>query len=347
MTMHHAPVPGTPCRMDLPPAPFVDGFGRRVRYLRLSVTDRCDLRCTYCMAETMTFRPKRELLSLEELARLSALFIRHGVSKLRITGGEPLVRRDVMDLFGDLSRHLRSGALHELTLTTNGTLLARHAGALAACGVRRVNVSLDTLDPARYRAITRRGDIRMVLAGIEAAREAGLKVKINALASRGAFESEVDDLIRFAHRRGMDLTLIEEMPLGETGLDRRASVLSLRELQADLASRWTLAPERAGTGGPARYLRVAETGGMLGLISPLSCNFCALCNRVRVSCDGRLFTCMGDEGSVDLRAPLRRSEGAALQAIRQAIRAKPERHRFDLARMAEPAVARHMSALGG
>ncbi len=333
--------------LDATPAPLVDSCGRTVSYLRLSVTDRCDLRCTYCMAEKMVFLPKRDVLSLEELARLSDIFIRRGVRKLRLTGGEPLVRRDVMDLFRDLSRHLRSGALDELTLTTNGSLLARHAEALAACGVRRVNVSLDTLDPDRYRSVTRIGDIGIVLAGIDAALAAGLKVKLNAVASRGAFEQEVDDLIRFAHRRGMGLTLIEEMPLGDTGLDRRASVLSLRDLQADLANRWTLTPQRHSSGGPARYTWVEETKGQLGLISPMSCNFCALCNRVRISCTGQLYTCIGDEGSVDLRAPMRQSEAAVLNAIRAAIAMKPERHRFDLSRMAEPAVSRHMSALGG
>lgn len=332
---------------DSTPAPLVDSFGRTVTYLRLSVTDRCDLRCTYCMAEKMSFLPRRDLLSLEELARLSDVFIRQGVRKLRITGGEPLVRRDVMDLFRDLSNHLRSGALHELTLTTNGTLLARYAEGLAQCGVKRVNVSLDTLDADRYRRITRLGDISLVLAGLDAAQKAGLRVKLNAVASRGAFEGEVDDLIRFAHGRGMDLTLIEEMPLGDTGFDRSDSVLSLRDLQTALASRWTLAPIRRSSGGPARYVRVAETGGQLGFISPMSCNFCALCNRVRVSCTGRLYTCMGDEGSVDLRAPLRRSEAETLSTIQRAILQKPERHRFDLSRMAEPAVARHMSALGG
>ncbi|UWQ86010.1 GTP 3',8-cyclase MoaA [Leisingera caerulea] len=333
--------------LDATPAPLVDSFGRTVSYLRLSVTDRCDLRCTYCMAEKMTFLPRRDLLSLEELARLSDIFIRQGVRKLRITGGEPLVRRDVMDLFRNLSGHLRRGRLDELTLTTNGTLLARHADELADCGVQRVNVSLDTLDPERYRAITRLGDIRMVLAGLEAAQAAGLRVKLNAVASRGMFEHEVDDLIRFAHGRGMDLTLIEEMPLGDTGLDRNESVISLRALQADLANRWTLTPERRSSGGPARYVRVAETGGQLGFISPMSCNFCALCNRVRVSCTGRFYSCMGDEGSVDLRAPLRRSVAEVQSTIRQAILMKPERHRFDLSRMAEPAVSRHMSALGG
>lgn len=332
---------------DATSAPLVDGFGRHVSYLRLSLTDRCDLRCTYCMAEKMTFLPRRDLLDFEELSRLCALFIRHGVRKLRLTGGEPLVRRDVIDLFRALSVHLDSGALDELTLTTNGTQLARHAAALAACGVRRVNVSLDTLDGARYRAITRLGDIRMVLAGLDAAQEAGLQVKLNAVASRGAFEHEVDDLIRFAHGRGMDLTLIEEMPLGDTGADRGQTALSLRDLEAALSQRWTLSPERHSTGGPARYLRVAETGGRIGLIPPLSCNFCALCNRVRVSCTGRLYTCMGDEGSVDLRAALRRSDDAALSVIRSALAVKPERHRFDASRIGTPAVSRHMSALGG
>ena len=333
--------------LDATPAPLVDGCGRTVSYLRLSVTDRCDLRCTYCMSEKMTFLPKRDLLSLEELARLSDIFIRHGVRKLRITGGEPLVRRDVTDLFRDLSRHLRSGNLDELTLTTNGTLLARHAETLAACGVRRVNVSLDTLDPARYREVTRTGDIRMVLAGIDAAQQAGLRVKLNAVASKGAFEAEVDDLIRFAHGRGCDLTLIEEMPLGDTGLDRNQSALSLHDLRADLAARWTLMADHHASGGPARYVKVKETGGRLGFISPMSCNFCALCNRVRVSCTGQLYTCMGDEGAVDLRAPLRQSDDDALAAIRHALAHKPERHRFDAADMGRPALTRHMSALGG
>jgi cyclic pyranopterin phosphate synthase len=333
--------------LDGSPAQFSDSFGRKVSYLRLSVTDRCDLRCTYCMAEKMTFLPKRDVLSVQELARLSDIFIRHGTRKLRITGGEPLVRRDVMDLFRDLSQYLKSGALDELTLTTNGTQLARHAEGLVACGVRRVNISLDTLDPERYRAVTRLGDIRLVLAGIDAALAAGLKVKINAVASTGAFEGEIDDLIRFAHSRGADLTLIEEMPLGDTGQDRAASVLSLAGLQQDLAKRWTMTPHPSSSGGPARYMRVAQTGGLIGFIAPMSCNFCALCNRVRVSCTGRLFTCMGDEGSVDLRTALRQSGAAATQAIRTALMHKPERHRFDLAQMSAPAVSRHMSVLGG
>ncbi len=333
--------------LDTTPASLVDSFGRTVSYLRLSVTDRCDLRCTYCMAEKMTFLPKWDVLSLEELARLSDIFIRKGVRKLRLTGGEPLVRRDVMDLFRDLSRHLKAGTLDELTLTTNGTQLAQYAEMLASCGVQRINVSLDTLDADRFRSVTRLGDIDHVLAGIDAALGAGLRVKLNAVASRGAFEAEVDDLIRFAHARGMDLTLIEEMPLGDTGLDRSQSVLSLRDLQADLSSRWTLTPDRRSSGGPARYVQVAETGGQLGFISPMSCNFCSLCNRVRVSCTGRLYTCMGDEGSVDLRAPLRTSEQATVAAIRSAILSKPERHRFDISQMTSPAISRHMSTLGG
>ncbi len=333
--------------LDANPAPLVDGFGRAVTYLRLSVTDRCDLRCTYCMAEKMTFLPRKEVLDLEELARLSALFIRHGVRKLRLTGGEPLVRRDVMDLFRALSAHLRRGDLDELTLTTNGTLLARHAQGLAECGVRRVNVSLDTLDPARYRAITRLGDIRMVLAGIEAAQAAGLKVKLNAVASRGRFETELPTLIEFAHARGMDLTLIEEMPLGETGTDRAQTALSLNEVTSALSQRWTLSPDPHRSGGPARYLRVAQTGGRIGLISPMSCGFCALCNRVRLSCTGRLYTCMGDEGSADLRAAFRRSEAAALACIRGALAAKPQGHRFESHSVGTPALRRHMSTLGG
>lgn len=333
--------------LDANPAPLVDSFGRTVSYLRLSVTDRCDLRCTYCMAEKMTFLPRRDVLDLEELARLSDIFIRRGVRKLRLTGGEPLVRPDVIALFRDLSQHVKSGALDELTLTTNGTQLAKHAEALAACGVKRVNISLDTLDGARFRALTRLGDIARVHEGIDAALACGLKVKLNAVASRGAFEGEVDALIRFAHARGMDLTLIEEMPLGETGLDRSQSVLSLCDVQAALARRWTLTPSRRSLGGPARYMQVGETGGQLGFISPMSCNFCSLCNRVRVSCTGRLYTCMGDEGSVDLRTALRTSEHAVTDAIRAALATKPERHSFDMSNMTRPAVSRHMSALGG
>ena len=328
-------------------APLVDGFGRAVTYLRLSVTDRCDLRCTYCMAENMVFVPKRSLLSLDELARVSDAFIRRGVRKLRLTGGEPLVRKGVMDLIADLSQHLETGALDELTLTTNGTQLARHADMLARHGVRRVNVSLDTLDPARYARVTRRGDLDKVLAGLDAAQAAGLDVKLNAIASRGAFESEVDDLIRFAHGRGMDLTLIEEMPMGETGLNRSDSFLSANDLKADLARRWTMSDLRRSTGGPARYVHVGETGGRLGFISPMSCNFCALCNRVRLSATGRLYTCMGHEGSVDLKPALDRDEAALDALLRQAVAAKPEGHAFDSRIVGKPSVRRFMSALGG
>ncbi len=325
---------------------LVDPFGRQITYLRLSVTDRCDLRCTYCMSDRMTFVPKAELLSLEELALLSEEFIRRGVTKLRLTGGEPLVRRDVTGLFRALARHLDTGALHDLTLTTNGTQLARVARDLAACGVRRVNVSLDTLDPARYRAVTRRGDLSKVLAGLDAAQAAGLEVKLNAVASRGAFEAEIDDLIRFAHGRGMALSLIEEMPLGQTGAERGDRFLPLDALVADLAARWTLSPAPHHTGGPARFLRIAETGGLLGLISPLSCNFCASCNRLRVSATGKLYPCMGDEGAVDLRDALRHAPDRIGPLIRTALASKPRGHRFDPAGSI-PSVRRHMSVLGG
>jgi cyclic pyranopterin phosphate synthase len=336
--------------LDLQPSPsacLVDRFGRQVTYLRLSVTDRCDLRCTYCMSERMRFVPRAELLSLEEMALVAEEFIRRGVRKIRVTGGEPLVRRDVMSLFGNLSRHLDAGALDELTLTTNGTQLARFARDLAACGVRRVNVSLDTLDPVRYHEITRFGRIDKVLAGLDAALVAGLKVKLNAIASRGAFENEVDDLIRFAHGHGMDLTLIEEMPLGEDVRDRAETFLPLTTLEAALASRWTLTPLSATTGGPARYLSVAETGGRVGLISPLSCNFCAACNRLRVSATGTLYPCMGDEGGVDLRPALRAAPETLEARIRAALLGKPSGHRFDTAALGRPSLSRHMSALGG
>jgi GTP 3',8-cyclase len=327
--------------------PLTDRFGRRVTYLRLSVTDRCDLRCTYCMSEKMRFVPRTELLSLEELALVAEEFIGRGVRKVRLTGGEPLVRRDVMNLVRALSRHLDTGALDELTLTTNGTQLARFADELAACGVRRVNVSLDTLDPARYREITRFGSLDKVFAGLDAAQAAGLKVKLNAIATRGAFEAEVDALIRFAHDRGMDLTLIEEMPMGEAMRDRAATFLPLDALEADLARRWSLTALAASTGGPARYLRVGETGGRLGLISPLSCNFCAACNRLRVSATGLLYPCMGNEGAVDLRPGLRDAPERVGALIQTALAAKPAGHRFDYAQPDAPSLPRHMSVLGG
>lgn len=331
------------------PPPLIDQFGRQVTYLRLSVTDRCDLRCTYCMAEHMTFLPRRDVLSLEELYDLAQVFMRGGVRKIRLTGGEPLVRKNIMQLFELLSPHLQNGDLDEVTLTTNGTLLARHAEALFAAGVRRVNVSLDSLDPARYAKITRWGRLDAVLKGIDAALAAGLKVKLNAVALRGAFEHEVDDLIRFAHGRGMDLTLIDEMPLGESGHDRGASFLSLRDLRLSLAERWTLVTVEDRTGGPARYVRLAETGGRLGFITPLSCDFCARCNRVRVSCTGDLFTCMGQEGSVGLREALRghHAETSVDGLVRDALACKPKAHTFEIAGPAVSGIARHMSVLGG
>ncbi|MBW8298012.1 MAG: GTP 3',8-cyclase MoaA [Hydrogenophaga sp.] len=329
--------------------PLVDQFGRQVTYLRLSVTDRCDLRCTYCMAEHMTFLPRQDVLSLEELYRLTRVFIRGGVRKIRLTGGEPLVRKNILQLFSLLAPHLDGGEIDEVTLTSNGTLLSRYAEALFAAGVRRVNVSLDSLDAGRYARITRWGRLGSVLEGIDAALSAGLKVKLNAVAMRGDFESEVDDLIGFAHGRGMDLTLIEEMPLGQTGHDRSQSFLPLDHLRWSLAGRWTLVPIDDRTGGPARYVRVAETGGRLGFITPLSCDFCASCNRVRVSCTGELFTCMGSEGTVGLRQALRGEDPEANVGglIRDALGRKPKGHSFEMSRQAVSGVARHMSVLGG
>jgi len=328
---------------------LIDLFGRHVTYLRLSVTDRCDLRCIYCMAEQMTFVPRRELLTLEELDRLASAFIARGVRKLRITGGEPLMRKDILGLFDGLSRHLRSGALAELTLTTNGTLLAPTAEALARAGVRRVNVSLDTLDAERFRAITRRGTLAVVMDGLRAAEQAGLKVKLNTVALKGVTEHEIHDLIAFAHGRGMDLTLIETMPLGEIGADRMDQYLPLVELRRLIATRWTLSDTSERTGGPARYVRVAETGGRIGFITPMSHNFCESCNRVRVSATGVLYTCLGQEHHVDLRAAIRGSEGddRLHAAIDTAIRAKPAGHDFRIDRNGAPALARHMSVLGG
>lgn len=330
-------------------APLIDSFGRQVTYLRLSVTDRCDLRCTYCMSEHMTFLPRQDVLTLEELYRLATIFMRGGVRKVRLTGGEPLVRKNVMQLFNLLAPHLENGDLEEVTLTTNGTLLVRHAEALFAAGVRRVNVSLDTLDAGRYAQITRWGRLQPVLDGIDAALAAGLKVKLNAVAMSGAFEEEVDELIRFAHGRGMDLTLIEEMPLGETGLDRSSSFLSLDTLRRSLAERWTLMPIDDRTGGPARYVRIAETGGRLGFITPLSCDFCSSCNRMRVSCTGDLYACMGKEGAIGLRQALRgdNPEAAVCSRIRDALALKPKGHAFEITRHSHSGIARHMSVLGG
>lgn len=329
---------------------LVDPFGRSVTYLRVSVTDRCDLRCVYCMSDDMTFLPKRELLTLEELDRVCTAFVEQGVRKLRITGGEPLVRRDVMALFRTLSRHLVSGQLGELTLTTNGTLLDRFAPELADCGVRRVNVSLDSLDPERFRRITRRGDLAQVLRGIDAAQRAGLHVKINAVALKGVNEDEIAPMLEWAHGRGMDLTLIEVMPLGDIEPQRIEQYLPLSTVRGRLRERYTLIDLPDRTGGPARYMRVEETGGRIGFITPLTHNFCESCNRVRLTCTGQLYMCLGQEDAADLRTPMRESEGNERlnAAIAEAISRKPKGHDFIIDRAPRaPAVGRHMSVTGG
>jgi cyclic pyranopterin phosphate synthase len=334
---------------DFSPASLVDPFGRHVTYLRVSVTDRCDFRCVYCMSEHMTFLPKRDLLTLEELDRLCAIFVDKGVRKLRITGGEPLVRKNILWLFRALSRHLQTGALEELTLTTNGSQLAKYAGDLKACGVRRVNVSLDTLRPERFKAITRWGDFDGVMDGITAAEKAGLAVKLNAVALKGVNEDELDDLIRFAHGRGHDLTLIETMPLGEIDGDRTDQYLPLSIVRARLMDRWALRDVPYRTGGPARYVEIAETGGRLGFITPMTHNFCESCNRVRLTCTGTLYMCLGQEDAADLRTPLRTgADEAVARAIEQAIARKPKGHDFVIDRRTRrPAVGRHMSVTGG
>jgi cyclic pyranopterin phosphate synthase len=332
------------------PAPLIDPFGRAITYVRVSVTDRCDFRCVYCMAEDMTFLPKKDVLSLEELDRLCSAFIDKGVRKLRLTGGEPLVRRNIMSLIRSLSRHIDSGALDELTLTTNGSQLARFATELAEAGVKRINVSVDTLDPAKFKAITRWGELDKVMAGIAAAKAAGLQIKINAVALKDVNEFEIDELMRWAHGEGMDLTLIETMPLGEIGTDRTDQYLPLSLVRSRLESKWTLKDIAYKTGGPARYVEVAETGGRLGLITPLTHNFCEGCNRVRVTCTGTLYMCLGQEDAADLRAPLRASEADDLvhAAIEEAISRKPKGHDFVIDREhRKPAVGRHMSMTGG
>ena len=329
---------------------MIDPFGRAISYLRVSVTDRCDFRCTYCMAEDMTFLPKRDLLSLEELDRLCTVFVEKGVRKLRLTGGEPLVRKNIMHLVRQLSRHLDSGALEELTLTTNGSQLARFADELADCGVRRINVSVDTLDPDKFRAITRWGDLSRVMTGIEAAERAGLKIKLNAVALKGFNDAELPDMLRWAHGRGMDLTVIETMPMGEIDADRTDQYLPLSQLRADLERRFTLTDIAYKTGGPARYVEVGETGGRLGFITPLTHNFCESCNRVRLTCTGTLYMCLGQDDAADLRTPLRASEGNDLlsDAIDEAIGRKPKGHDFIIDRRTRrPAVSRHMSVTGG
>jgi GTP 3',8-cyclase len=330
--------------------PLIDPFGRHVTYLRVSVTDRCDFRCTYCMAEHMTFLPKKDLLSLEELDRLCSAFVRKGVRKLRITGGEPLVRKNIMWLFRALARHLKSGQLDELTLTTNGSQLPKFAAELKDAGVRRINVSLDTLDAGRFKTITRWGNLAQVMAGLDAAVRVGLGIKLNAVALKGVNESEIDDLIRFAHARGFDLTLIETMPMGEIDGDRTEHYLPLSIVRARLMQQWTLEDIPFRTGGPARYVRVKETGGRLGFITPMTHNFCESCNRVRLTCTGTLYMCLGQNDAADLRTPLRAGSDEALlgRAIDEAISRKPKGHDFVIDRRTrQPAVARHMSVTGG
>ena len=329
---------------------LIDPFERHVTYLRVSVTDRCDFRCVYCMSEHMSFLPKAELLSLEELDRLCGAFITLGVNKLRISGGEPLVRRGIMTLFHSLGRHLETGALEELTLTTNGSQLERYAEELVACGVRRINVSLDSLDEEKFIAITRWGKFGKVMAGIEAARAAGLRVKINTVALKGVNDVEIENLVRWCGEKDMDLTFIETMPMGEIDGDRSAQYLPLTQVRAQIKKSWTLDHSDHDSGGPARYVTLRETGQRVGFITPLTHNFCESCNRVRLTCTGTLFMCLGQDDSADLRAPLRASEddAAVIAAIQEAISRKPKGHDFIIDRAHKaPAVARHMSVTGG
>lgn len=329
-----------------------DTFGRQVSYLRLSVTDRCDLRCTYCMAEKMTFLPKQDLLTLDELERVSLAFITRGVRKLRITGGEPLVRKDILGLFERLGRKLGYG-LDELTLTTNGTMLSKYAEHLKRCGVERVNISLDALDADQFQRITRRGDLAKVLDGIDAALDAGLKVKINTVALKHDNADTIPDMIAWAHAKGMDMTLIEVMPLGDTGEDRIDQYIPLPMIRDRLAAKWTLEDlnEPIANAGPSRYVRIRETGGKLGFITPLTNNFCAGCNRMRVTCTGRIYMCLGQDDHVDLRAALRNAadpQAALDAALDSALLRKPEKHDFAIKRRGDsPALPRHMSVTGG
>jgi cyclic pyranopterin phosphate synthase len=334
--------PGGPAR------PLVDRYGRHISYLRISVTDRCDFRCVYCMSEHMQFLPKSEVLSFEEIDQIAAAFIARGTRKIRLTGGEPLVRRDIIELVEKLGSYIGTG-LDELTLTTNGSQLRRYAERLAKAGVRRINVSLDTLDETRFRDITRRGRIADVLDGIDAAQEAGLKIKLNMVAMRGVNDDEIEPMMAFAHARGFGLTLIEGMPLGEVGIDRVDSYLPLKELRDRLAARYTLEPTDHRTGGPARYDWVKETNGLLGFITPMSHNFCESCNRVRLTATGQLYMCLGQDDMVDLRAVLRNDGPAALDAaLDRAMRLKPKGHDFMLDRdHTGPALSRHMSVTGG
>ena len=329
-------------------APLVDAFNRRISYLRLSVTDRCDLRCSYCMPEAMTFLPKKDVLSLEELHKLALAFIDRGVTKIRLTGGEPLVRRDMIELVTAIGRKLGDG-LHELTLTTNGTQLEKFAEPLFAAGVRRINVSLDTMDAGLFAELSRRDRLSAVLRGIAAAKDAGLKVKINTVALKGLNEGEIPFLVEWAHANGHELTLIEVMPLGEVEGERVDHYLPLTAVKDALDARWTLTPSAHNSGGPARYWDVAETGGRVGLITPLTNNFCAGCNRIRVTATGQLYACLGGAEQVDLRAALRSDapDEALAAALDEAMRIKPERHHFRIEQGAAPAQPRHMSLTGG
>ena len=331
-------------------APLIDPFGRTVSYLRVSVTDRCDFRCFYCMSENMHFLPKKEVLSLEELDRLCTAFIDQGVKRLRLTGGEPLVRKGIMTLINSLSRHLESGSLSELTLTTNGSQLKTMAGDLVNAGVKRINVSLDSLKEDRFHEITRWGRFNQVMDGIETALAAGLKLKLNVVALKGVNDDEYDDMIRFCHERGMDITFIETMPMGEIDHERLDMYLPLSELKQQLAQSWTLEPSMHKTGGPASYVTATETGGRIGFITPMTHNFCESCNRVRVTCTGTLYMCLGQDDATDLRAPLRSSESnePLYRAIREAIDRKPKGHDFVIDRdNNRPSIGRHMSVTGG
>ncbi|MDA1323776.1 MAG: GTP 3',8-cyclase MoaA [Proteobacteria bacterium] len=330
--------------------PLIDPHGRAITYLRVSVTDRCDFRCVYCMAEDMTFLPKADVLTLEELDRVCSAFVERGVRKLRMTGGEPLVRRNIMSLFRSLSRHLESGALDELTVTTNGSQLGRFANELADIGVKRINVSLDTLDNDKFTAITRWGRLEQVRDGLAAAKAAGLAIKINTVALRGVNDDEFDRLVRWCGDEGFDLTFIEVMPMGEIGETRLDQYMPLSMVRAKLNESWTLTDIDYATGGPARYVRVEETGGRIGFITPLTHNFCESCNRVRLTCTGTLYMCLGQEDAADLRTPLRADDnGAALMdSIDEAIGRKPKGHDFIIDRRRRgPAVSRHMSVTGG
>lgn len=335
--------------MTQPDPTMIDPFGRMVEYLRVSVTDRCDFRCVYCMAEDMTFLPKQELLTLEELERLCTVFVSKGVRKLRLTGGEPLVRRGVMGLVRNLGKLLDGGGLDELTLTTNGSQLARYSHELVAAGVKRINVSLDTLNEEKFAKITRWGRLPQVLAGLETARKAGLEIKINAVALRDVNEHEIQGMMEWAHGEGFDFTLIETMPLGEIDEDRTDQYLPLSFVRQRLEAKYALADIPYKTGGPARYVKVKETGGRLGFITPMTHNFCESCNRVRLTCTGTLYMCLGQDDAADLRAPLRASEGNELvsQAIDEAIGRKPKGHDFVIGRNSAPSVSRHMSTTGG